>query len=274
MNFNMELSAVAINDLSPFITGDNALNPYRKGADLVKLFNAFGFRDLYEFDKGGLPKKPNNDRNMSRTEYVKDRLGKLSGKPELRSLLVVIINSSENKEECAKQINDIISQEGFAVEKIEEDYIIIGGKIVQKQEIKNNAHFIDIQNQILAELDKSRVSISVAMAWFTNERLFEKLVEKQNLGVKVELVIYNDGVNAKHGIDFSQFDTVKIRSERGGIMHDKFCVIDNQVIITGSYNWSDNAEFRNEENITVMENPKLAIEYSVKFRELKKQGEK
>lgn len=65
---------------------------------------------------------------------------------------------------------------------------------------------------------------------------------------------------------------MKIRSQRGGIMHDKFCIIDNQVVITGSYNWSDNAEFRNEENIAVLENAKLATEYSVKFRELKQQG--
>lgn len=270
----MELSAVAINDLSPFVTGDNGLNPYRKGTDLVKLLNAFGFRDLYEYDKGGLPKKSKSDRNMSRTEYVKDRLGQLSGKSELRSLLTTIINSAENKEVCVKGINDIISQEGFTAEKVGDEYVITGGRIVQKQEIINNAHFKDIQDQILAELDKAKVTISVAMAWFTNETLFEKLVEKQDQGIKVELVIFNDGVNAKHGIDYTKFDAVKIRSERGGIMHDKFCVIDNQIVITGSYNWSDNAEFRNEENIAVMENPKLATEYSVKFRELKKQGEK
>lgn len=270
----MELTAVAINDLSPFVTGDNGLSIYRKGAELVKLFNTYGFRDTYEFDNGGLPPKNKGGRNMSRTEYVKDRLGKISGKPELQSLLEAIINSSENKIDCADGIKEILSHEGYSVEVINDSYVIVGGKIVQKQEIKNNAHFINIQNQILTELDKAQVSISVAMAWFTNDTLFQKLMERQQQGIRVEMVIYNDGVNAKHGIDFSQFDSVKIRSERGGIMHDKFCIIDNQVVITGSYNWSDNAEFRNEENIAVIENPKLATEYSVKFRELKQQGAK
>lgn len=270
----MDLTAVAINDLSPFVTGDNGLSIYRKGAELVKLFNTFGFRDTYEFDNGGLPSKNKGGRNMSRTEYVKDRLGKISGKPELQSLLETIINSSENKTDCANGVKEILSHEGYSVEVINEHYVIVGGKIIQKQEIKNNAHFINIQNQILTELDKAQVSISVAMAWFTNDALFQKLIEKLHQGVRIEMVIYNDGVNAKHGVDFSQFDSVKIRSERGGIMHDKFCIIDNQVVITGSYNWSDNAEFRNEENIAVIENPKLATEYSVKFRELKQQGTK
>lgn len=270
----MDLTAAAINDLSPFVTGDNGLSIYRKGAELVKLFNTYGFRDTYEFDNGGLPSKNKGGRNMSRTEYVKDRLGKISGKPELRSLLEEIINSSESKIKCANGIEEILSQEGYGVELINQHYVIVGGKIIQKQEIKNSAHFINIQNQILSELDKAQVSISIAMAWFTNDTLFQKLMDKQQQGIRVEMVIYNDGVNAKHGIDFSQFDSVKIRSIRGGVMHDKFCIIDNQVVITGSYNWSDNAEFRNEENITVNENPKLATEYSVKFRELKQQGVK
>ena len=32
-------------------------------------------------------------------------------------------------------------------------------------------------------------------------------------------------------------------------MHEKFCVIDNQIVISGSYNWTDNAELRNAEHI-------------------------
>lgn len=54
-------------------------------------------------------------------------------------------------------------------------------------------------------------------------------------------------------------------------MHNKFCVIDNQIVITGSYNWSDNAEYKNDENISIQVDPKQATKYSVKFRELRKQ---
>lgn len=51
-------------------------------------------------------------------------------------------------------------------------------------------------------------------------------------------------------------------------MHNKFCVIDNQVVITGSYNWSDNAEFKNDENVTVEHDPKQATKYSVEYKRL------
>ena len=99
----------------------------------------------------------------------------------------------------------------------------------------------------------------------------EKLKEKQEQGIKVEIVIFDDGINAKHGVDLEGFDFVKVKAERGGIMHNKFCVIDNQIVITGSYNWSDNAEYKNDENISIQVDPKQATKYSVKFRELRKQ---
>ena len=46
----------------------------------------------------------------------------------------------------------------------------------------------------------------------------------------------------------------RLRGQHGGIMHDKLCIIDNQVVLTGSYNWSDNAENRNVENVAKIQN--------------------
>ncbi len=59
-----------------------------------------------------------------------------------------------------------------------------------------------------------------------------------------------------------------VRGRRGGLMHNKFCVIDNQVVITGSYNWSTNAEFKNDENVSIQLDPEQATKYSVEFRKL------
>ena len=51
-------------------------------------------------------------------------------------------------------------------------------------------------------------------------------------------------------------------------MHNKYCVIDNQIVITGSYNWSKNAENKNDENATVMYDFDRASDYSVEFRKM------
>ena len=98
--------------------------------------------------------------------------------------------------------------------------------------------------------------------------ILDKLVEKYKEGLEVKVAIYDDGVNRIHGVDLGEVPIVKIKAPKGGIMHNKFCVIDNQVVITGSYNWTSNAEFRNEENISIIKDNKTASDYSVKYRNL------
>lgn len=51
-------------------------------------------------------------------------------------------------------------------------------------------------------------------------------------------------------------------------MHHKFCVIDNEVVITGSYNWTASADKRNNENLLVIHDAKIAQEYSAEFNRL------
>lgn len=143
------------------------------------------------------------------------------------------------------------------------------GVVDNSEAVRNEAHFKGILDKIINALNGARVSIVVAMSWFTNDTLLEKLVQKQNEGVDVKVAIYDDGINKKHGVDLSRLKTVyKVKAERGSIMHNKFCVIDNQVVITGSYNWTNNAETRNDENVTVQYDPKSATEYTVKYNEL------
>lgn len=143
------------------------------------------------------------------------------------------------------------------------------GEVDNSEAVRNEAHFKGIQDKIINALSGARVSIVVAMSWFTNNALLDKLVQKQNEGVDVKLVIYDDGINKIHGVDLNRLKAVcKVKAERGGIMHNKFCVIDNQLVITGSYNWTNNAETRNDENVTVQYDPKSATEFSVEFNNL------
>ena len=266
----MELSDFAIIKLVPFVTGDNNLSRQRKGPELVELFCSCGYRDIYDFNNGGLPKLSKDSyRNPSRSEYTKDRLLKLNGTDYLRTILEEIINTSDNKKDCISEMLKIITPENYTIQEIDGKYVVLGGRIVKKQEIKNNVSFLHIQDLILAEFDKAQVSISLAMAWFTNQVLADKLKEKQEQGIKIDIIIYDDGVNKKNAVNLDGLEVLKVRGQRGGIMHNKFCVIDNQVVLQGSYNWSSNAEYKNDETIQVSEDPKLATKFSVEFRNLK-----
>lgn len=70
----------------------------------------------------------------------------------------------------------------------------------------------------------------------------------------LQYVFYSvPGVNKKHGVDFQDIPHIERRSDKGGIMHRKYCVIDNHVTISGSFNWTDNATNRNDENIEIIQ---------------------
>jgi phosphatidylserine/phosphatidylglycerophosphate/cardiolipin synthase-like enzyme len=255
----MKISPYAIAEIAPHLVG------VKTGREIIKFFNNYGVRDVY--DEKGLPDiGMANGQRPSKTEYVKRRLADLNNSHNLRQLLNDFVKEDIS---VISEFNKILNPESFGVEEVNGEFIVQGGVVDKTEPIVNEAHFQDIQNRILKALDSAEVSITLVMAWFTNETLFQKIVEKQKQGIEVKLAIYDDGINKKHGVDISKVPHVKLKKGlRGGLMHNKFCVIDNQVVVTGSYNWSDNAEFKNDENVTVENDPKQATKYSVEYRRL------
>lgn len=261
----MNLSPYAIEQITPFILGEK-LTPYRNGKLLVSLFNKYGCRDVYD---GGMPDIGKKSGQLpSRTEYVQKRLRDLTGKEELRSLLGQILNEAEDKKAMADAMNKILEPESFSVLEDNGKLRITGGDIVKRRQVATEATFQNIEKKVLDALSKARVSIKVAMAWFTNETIRDKLLEKVKEGLDVYIAIFDDGINKKHGVDLTGIPHKRIRGSKGGLMHNKFCVIDNHVVLTGSYNWSNNAETRNDENVSTIDNPDQASDYSVEFRRL------
>jgi phosphatidylserine/phosphatidylglycerophosphate/cardiolipin synthase-like enzyme len=52
------------------------------------------------------------------------------------------------------------------------------------------------------------------------------------------------------------------RLARGDKLHHKFAVIDNQTVITGSFNWSPSAAHTNDETLLVIHSPQLAQQFT------------
>lgn len=116
------------------------------------------------------------------------------------------------------------------------------------------SYFEDIELYITEELMKAQTTIRVAVAWFTNKRLLSILKFKQKNGVKVEIIINDDNIN-RNALDFKSLlnigGEVLFTKSSKSLMHCKFCVIDDNVLITGSYNWTTKAEESNKEQITI-----------------------
>jgi phosphatidylserine/phosphatidylglycerophosphate/cardiolipin synthase-like enzyme len=56
--------------------------------------------------------------------------------------------------------------------------------------------------------------------------------------------------------------------ERGDVLHHKFGVIDNKIVVIGSQNWSDAANYVNDETLVVIEASGISEQYGREYNRL------
>jgi phosphatidylserine/phosphatidylglycerophosphate/cardiolipin synthase-like enzyme len=147
------------------------------------------------------------------------------------------------------------------------------GSLDEDQNATSAAYFKKIREQILIELEKAEFTIWIAVAWFTDPVLFNFLITKKEQGLNIQIVINNDDTNNLSGLDYSQLETYKLTIPRYNRMHHKFCIIDFNTVIHGSYNWTKTARY-NSETIDILNGYVKAKEFSQEFMKLKSQGKK
>ncbi len=121
--------------------------------------------------------------------------------------------------------------------------------------------------EILVRLNSAEKSIELAMYQMTSRALSGALASAARRGVTVR--VFLDGENAEEyysKADFLKKNGVLVRTEKGdGLMHNKFCVIDDKTVITGSYNWTVSADLKNDENVVIIESGRIADIYKRQF---------
>lgn len=143
--------------------------------------------------------------------------------------------------------------------------------------MKINTYFTKdkkVKKILIDHLESAQNHVCVAVAWFTDILLFNKLLELQQRSVRVEVIITNHEFNQTCANNFELINkNGGFFSEVGNdenLMHMKFCVIDYNIVISGSANWSNKAFTSNNEEITIVENhPQRANDFIDEFNRLK-----
>jgi len=115
------------------------------------------------------------------------------------------------------------------------------------------------QKEIIKNINQAETFINIAMYIFTDREIALPLVKARERGVKVRLYLDQDQVDYKYSQSrFLVQKGIKARiSTNNYIMHNKFAIIDNRLLLTGSYNWTFSANNRNDENLMVIDNPEI-----------------
>lgn len=135
--------------------------------------------------------------------------------------------------------------------------------------------FYDIETILTAKINKAESRIYIAVAWFTNQALFDSLLNANQREVEIRIILLDDILNrSEFGLEFgilaNKGADIRFAVNNSGTMHHKFCIIDNNVI-SGSYNWTYHAN-KNDENIIVTDNENVVKSYSEQFDKLFSEG--
>ena len=106
---------------------------------------------------------------------------------------------------------------------------------------------------------------------FTSDELSDALVERAKSGVTVIGVFDKDQYHSNSGTEFDNLHNAGIQVNLDAnprLMHHKVIIIDQQIVITGSYNFSNNAEHYNDENTLIIHNPDITAQYMAEFQQI------
>jgi len=128
----------------------------------------------------------------------------------------------------------------------------------------------NVERIINSRLKKAKKSIRFLAFSFTSDSLGETMIEKFKKGLTVEGVFERRGANS----EYSEYTKMMIeglpvfKDRNRHIMHHKVIIIDDYRVITGSFNFSKNADRNNDENILIIDSEEIAAEYTEEFRRI------
>ena len=124
-----------------------------------------------------------------------------------------------------------------------------------------------IEQAIVPLVSSATKSIRFLAFSFTDYPLAEAMIKRSQNGVDVAGVFEKVGSDT----DAAELDTlfcahVPVRQDgNSSFMHSKVIVVDERYVITGSLNYSTNAEESNDENVIIIDNPEIAKLYMQNF---------
>jgi mitochondrial cardiolipin hydrolase len=125
----------------------------------------------------------------------------------------------------------------------------------------------------------ARRSIDAALYRFNNPRLAQALNDAHKEGVRVRLVTdrskYEEGSTTQELLAKIHFPFRHTygRDGEGSKMHHKFVLLDDSVLLTGSYNWTSASEEKNYENLLILQEPKLIETHRKEFEAIWKDAQ-
>lgn len=128
---------------------------------------------------------------------------------------------------------------------------------------------VDIQ--VAAAISSIQYTLDIAAFELNNEVITEAILDAHERGVIVRIV-----TDDEHGIEDDDSTLIELElagitivdDERSALMHNKFMIMDSQVLWMGSMNYTMNGVYRNNNNSIALHSPQAVAVYQAEFNEM------
>ena len=126
-----------------------------------------------------------------------------------------------------------------------------------------------VLNVLAPLLNSAQESIYFLAFSFTSNELGDIVRKKAEAGLTVQGVMDEEQVKTNQGTEYDPFLQAGLDVRMDGIdglMHHKVFIIDEKIVVLGSYNFSQSAETRNDENVLIIYNAAIAQLFIQEFQ--------
>jgi phosphatidylserine/phosphatidylglycerophosphate/cardiolipin synthase-like enzyme len=123
------------------------------------------------------------------------------------------------------------------------------------------------EDRIVTTLSGSRRSIRFLAFSFTSTPIAQAMLDRHASGVSLAGVFETTGSDTPYSA-YGKLKQQGIEVYTDGnpyAMHHKAIIIDERIVIFGSYNFSDNANTSNDENLLIVESPEIARAFLAEY---------
>jgi phosphatidylserine/phosphatidylglycerophosphate/cardiolipin synthase-like enzyme len=124
---------------------------------------------------------------------------------------------------------------------------------------------------IVKLIDGSQHTLDIAAFAFTHPDIAAAIIRAHQRGVQVRMVMDLTNEKEKNSLAPELIKAgipLRVRHKRG-FQHSKYLIIDQSIVVTGSFNFTNSADERNSENVVVIrEEPKVEAAFAADYQTL------
>jgi len=193
--------------------------------------------------------------------------------------LVLIGSANFTENSFSKSYNNIMVFDNQYLanifkEKIDSFYLgnFSGSSTVLGEKISSDFSIYFCPNQfcessVIDKIKKANRNIVCMMYSFTLDIFANELINAKEREVDIQIILENQQIT-----QYSEYQKLKanginvIQDNQPFLMHNKFCVIDGEILIAGSMNFSANGINNNDESLLIIKDQNLSVQYYDYFK--------